>query len=252
LETALCRLLPVSRQSVRTAIRDLVADRELVYTSHYGCSFLEPSFNRPVRLGRRVVVKPPDNRHPTAPEDIVVNLAAGSAFGSGEHPTTRLAVRAMEFLLSAPDTLSAASPPDRAVLDVGTGTGILVIAAVKLGLTRGVGIDTDPCARAEARENIRLNRLQDRIDIKDQPVETLSKAYFMVAANLRCPTLCRLAECLWTLTAAGGGLILSGFRQEEMTRVASVFTESGFEKRWEEIELGWAGMAFAKPGGTLT
>ena len=201
-----------------------------------------------MRIARRVLVKPPANCYREQPGDIVVALAAGSAFGSGEHPTTRLATQAIEYILKGHDAVGRRGKGTSAVLDVGTGSGVLVIAAVKLGIEQGLGIDTDPCARSEARENVRLNRLQDRISISDQAAASLSGPFCLITANLRYPSLCQLAEHLTQLAAIDGCLALSGFRPDEMQRVKSVYDEFGFESQWQRVEKDWGGMAFRRRG----
>lgn len=248
-ETAIGNSLQVGRKEARSVIRNLVAAGELAYTYHFGCSFLELSFNRPVRVCTRVVLKPPVCRFAAREGDIVISLAPGSAFGTGEHPTTRLALQGMEYLLSGDEGAGIANARNReTALDVGTGSGILVIAAVGFGLKHGVGIDIDPCALAEASENVRLNGLQTRIAIRAQAVEKLPGSFSMVTANLRTPSLARLASCLAGLTEAGGRLVLSGIRTAEMASLEKIYAAEGFLCQWRREESGWGGMAFCKIG----
>jgi len=235
--------LGIPRTAVRTAVRTLLAERELTYTSHFGCSFLEPSFQRPVLISKYVVVKPPDCHYLPKPHEVVVSLAAGSAFGSGEHPTSRLAVRGIEHLCAVGDIGVGGGAP---VLDVGTGSGILVIVSVLFGIQRGMGIDIDACARSEAVQNVRLNRLEDRIKITGDPVDTLKGPYNLITANLRSPTLARLADRLTRLSASDGALVFSGVRPGEMADLQRIYTERGLACRWRKVENDWGAMAFCR------
>lgn len=246
LETSLCARLAVPRRSLRAAVRTLVAEGELTYTSHFGCSFLEASYQRPVLVSGRVVVKPPACRYAPHPDELVVSIAPGSAFGGGDHPTTRLALRAIEHLLAEDPSRWPGPARGTRALDVGTGSGILVIASVLLGIEGGIGIDTDGCARSEARHNVTLNHLENRIVISDSPVEALVGAHTLVTANLRYPTLARLADCLARLTASAGGLVLSGIRPEEAPDLKETYVRKGFDALWSAEEAGWGGIALRK------
>jgi ribosomal protein L11 methyltransferase len=229
------------RQRLREAIRELVAEGELEYTSEHGRSFLEPSFDRPVRVSGRVVLTPPDRAFHPGPEDVIVRIGAGASFGAGRHPTTRLALRAIEFAL---DLLP--QRPDRAVLDIGTGTGVLAIAAVKLGIERGLGIDIDPCAVSEARKNVRLNGLASRIEITDRALETLAGPFALVAANLRPPTLVQVSARVAALTESHGALVLSGLRCAEQDDVVAAYGEESYACVWESAEDDWAGVVLRR------
>ena len=234
---------PLSPGAVRAALRDLVADGELAYTQEHGRTFLEPSFDRTVRVARRIVLSPPGRSASLQPGDILIRIRPGASFGGGRHPTTRLALRAIEEMVRRPGIAAAAAGGE--VLDIGTGTGVLAIAAVRLGLGGGVGLDVDPCAVAEARENVRLNGLEGKIEITDRPLALVNRPFLLIAANLRLPTLAGLAQRLETLTAEGGGVVLSGLRVEECDALVSVYSRS-FECVWRAEEFEWAGMALKR------
>ncbi len=233
----------LSRRRVRAVIRHLVGTGELVYTYEHGCSFLEPSYRKSVRVGERVVLAPADQPDQTDgetdPAEVAVRIAPGASFGSGRHPTTRLAIRGIEQALGG---LSSAARLERSVvLDIGTGSGVLVIAAVKLGAGRGVGIDTDACARFEARQNIDLNRLTANIRVSDEPLQKIKPTgrYDIIVANLRLPTLLRLAVPIVQLTKLRGRLVLSGIRVEEMDGLLEAYRVHGCPSVWVEEEKGW-------------
>jgi ribosomal protein L11 methyltransferase len=228
------------RRAVRAAIRALVAAGELVYTFEHGASFLEPSFDRPVRVSARIILAPPGRPVEAAAATAVVRIAPGASFGAGRHPTTRLALRGIDFA-----TGSRAAAAGGAVLDVGTGTGVLAIAAVALGLAGGVGIDLDPVAVREARQNVALNGFAGRIDISDRPLEAIGGGFALAAANLRPPTLAALAGPLAGRLAPGGCLVLSGIRRGEVPGLRAPFEAAGLRRVWEDVEEGWAGVVLA-------
>jgi ribosomal protein L11 methyltransferase len=233
----------VPRAAIQAVLRGLVATGELTYTHEFGRTFIEPSFDRAVRVSRRIVLAPPGCSVSLGSEEVLIRIRPGAAFGGGRHPTTRLALAAVEAALSLPEIRPRAA--GGVVLDIGTGTGVLAIAAVGLGLARGLGLDIDPCALAEARENVRLNGLEERIEITDRPVATLERRFLLIAANLRLPSLAELAPRIEALTEAGGCVAVSGLRPAECGEFLSV-TAAGFEPVWRGEEFEWAGVALRK------
>ena len=249
LEKRLVRELGCTKTDVRAAVRNLVQDRCLVYTYRYGCSFLELSYDRPVRVSSRVVLKPPALSYQPRAGDIVVTLQAGIAFGSGEHATTRLAISALEEALARP--LPAPGPAGLKALDIGTGSGVLAISAVLMGMGSAVGVDIDPCARAEARANVALNRLEAQVMVPEAGLEAIDTTFAMVMANLRYPTLRRLAPRIAAITEPDGVLIVSGIHTDEVEDLVTVYARQGFTSVWTAHAQGWTALA-AKLTGKAT
>jgi ribosomal protein L11 methyltransferase len=237
----------LSKKQIKTAIRDLVADGELTYTYEFGTSFLESSFEKPVRVSKCVVLKPPGHWHHRQPEDVVVQIEPGVSFGTGRHPTTRLAVRGIEHALK--NLHPPLADQQHGVLDIGTGSGVLALAAVKFGIPKGLGIDIDPCARAEAEANVRLNELEDRVRICDRSIEDIHGCFFLVTANLRYPTLKRIYRAVAGLTIPDGRVVLSGMRAWELADLLEVYTKGWFELRWTAEELDWTAVVLQKQTG---
>lgn len=225
------------RAAVQTAIRELAAAGEIAYTLEHGRSVLEPSFDRPVRVSDRITLAPPEKCDAPPAGGVLVRLAAGAAFGAGRHPTTRLALRGIDFALK-PGTGHVRG--GSRVLDVGTGTGVLAIAAVALGMAGGLGIDHDPCAIAEARHNLRLNGMEDRLVISDQTLVDIEESFALVAANLRAPSLVGLSGTLRGRLAPAGRLVVAGMRTEERAAVVAAIEGVGLRTVWQEEEGGWA------------
>ena len=244
LEKRLSQWLTTDKKAFKTAIRNLVEDRELVYTYNFGCSFLEKSFNKPTRISKRIVLKPPGALYRPLSDEVAIELQHGASFGSGEHPSTRLAVRGIEQALSIKEFNRERG--NIHALDIGTGSGVLAIVAVMLGAKRAVGIDVDPCARAEAKENVKLNNLENRIEIQDRRVEKIYQKFSLITANLRFPTLKRLCSHITEVTEKGGSVIISGIKTGEVSDLLNIFTQKHFRCVWKEFEKDWAGLVFVR------
>ncbi len=244
LENRLIRLFKVKRYYVRKTVQSLLDEGEVVYTYHFGNSYLEKSFNRPVRVSNRVVLKPAHLFFEPTQDDVVVFLDHGVSFGTGQHPTTRLAIRAVEFLMSK--TTSLLSKKDSLVLDIGTGSGVLALTALKFGVSHGIGTDIDPCARDEARKNAFLNDLNSRFAIYEGQLADLNPPVDLICANLRFPTLMNLSGQIDRLCATGGYAVFSGVRQDEFMEVLKRYAELGFRCIWKSIDQNWSGGAFSR------
>jgi ribosomal protein L11 methyltransferase len=244
LEKLLFERYGLKKKQIKTIIKDLVFSGELTYTYEFGCTFLERSLNKAVRISRYVVLIPPDHSFRSNPNDVVVKLTPGASFGAGNHPTTRLAIKAIEFVLLGVPAIK--KKQEGTVLDIGTGSGVLIVTAVLGGMGGGLGIDIDPCARVEAAVNVRNNGLEDRITISGQTLDTIDQQYMMVLANLRTPSLKRIYGRLIEVTAGRGTLILSGIKNDEVEDLSGVFTKSRFKYLWSDHELGWAGVVLQK------
>ncbi len=238
-EKHLARQLAVDRRTVRSALRDMVNRGELSYASRFGQTVVQRSFDRPVRVSRHVVLKPPDKSYAPAPGEVVISLCHGVSFGTGQHPTTRLALRGLEH---AVHEAGAETGGDTTALDIGTGSGVLAIAAVRFGIAGAAGTDLDPCAVSEARENVRANGLEDRISISDADLDMFTRPFTLITANLRFPTLSRMYPDMVRLTRSGSGLILSGIRPDEVPELLDTYTRRQFTLQWQLTEKGWAGL----------
>lgn len=164
---------------------------------------------QPMRFGARTWIVPSDHVLPEgadAPDAAVVRLDPGLAFGSGTHATTALC---LEWL----DALAGEGALRRAdVLDFGCGSGILALAALKLGAARAVGIDNDPQALLATRDNAQRNGVQDRIEAfpPDEAPGAAGDTFPVVVANILASALDALAPAIAARVQAGGRLALSG------------------------------------------
>jgi len=227
---------------VRAAVKRLVAKGELRYVTESGMSFLEKNYAGRVRLSRRVVVVPPRGcAEDMDPGCVPIRLLPGIAFGDCRHPSTRISVRAIDFLI---DMCSAKQGGLSTAIDIGTGSGILALVAARLGIKHVLAIDIDPCARVEAANNVVLNRLESRIEVSGKGLDEIEDKASLVIANLRLPTLKRSAAHIFRLLEPGGAVVLSGVRQQEAGALADCYRPVG-GCVWKEVEKGWCGMVFA-------
>jgi ribosomal protein L11 methyltransferase len=178
----------------------------------------------PTRVGTRLVIKPTWHDFAAGDGDIILQLDPGMAFGTGTHPTTRLCLEALEqiFFHEGPFR-NLDYPPPQQLLDVGTGTGILAIAAYRMGAVRVLGIDIDTDAVAIARENLALNGLPGTIDFSATPLAEIPGDFAIVVANILAEELARLAGELALRVRSGGFLILSGVLTEKEGIVVAAF-----------------------------
>jgi len=203
---------------------------------------------QPIPIGRRLIIVPAWMEAP-APERIPIRIDPGMAFGTGTHPTTQLCLELLEDYLRTGET----------VIDVGCGSGILAVAAIKLGAGRALGVDIDPQAIPNARENAAANGVEDRLEIGTGSVsEVLAGNYSirqapLVMANILAPILVHLLEAgMSELVTPGGRLILAGILDEQWqdASVPSPLQEALRQHQCTVLEVkhcgDWVGICVAK------
>jgi ribosomal protein L11 methyltransferase len=213
----LSQILPIPEPTFREVAEE---DWSLAWKKNY----------RPLRIGKRLVIVPSWMEIPLAPEDVAIRLDPGMAFGTGMHPTTQLCLQAVEELVT----------PGVEVIDLGCGSGILSIAATRLGAGRVTAVDIDPEAVRVAAENARKNGVSDQISICQGSLAELLAGKFVVAraqlvlANILAGVIIQmLSQGLARLVAPGGNLILSGILQEQAEAVKQALISAGM--RLQEI-----------------
>ncbi len=190
----------------------------------------------PVPLGRRLLICPSFRE---IPEEfrarVVIQVDPGMAFGTGTHFTTSACLELLEDCLEQ-------RPGASSVLDVGTGTGILAIAALKLGAEQALGLDLDPDAVAEATENARLNGVSSRFTALLSPLEPLNQRHPLVLANLLAETLVTLAPLLAGALEKEGDLVVSGILLSRENLVLNAFLPLGLKVVDARRDEAWSAL----------
>jgi ribosomal protein L11 methyltransferase len=176
------------------------------------------AFFQPQRIGRRLVLKLPEQVFPAAEDDIVIDLEPGMAFGTGLHATTRMCLVCLEELVKAGDTL----------LDMGTGSGVLAIAAAKLGAKSVLALDNDSTAVEVARENTLRNSATDAVRVEEGTLEYLAHHPMPpldgMAINIIAEIIVQMMkDGLASHLKPGGWLVASGILASSEAQVRAVF-----------------------------
>ena len=203
-------------------------DWKLSYRKHFKTEVISP----------RLVVRPPWEAVTPEPGQKVLTLDPGIAFGTGQHPTTRACLDAIDAL--------AVEGTDRSFLDVGCGSGILSIAAALEGFRDGHGFDNDPDAVRNANENAEANGLGALFSDGDLSVPGTAAPADVVAANVLAPVLVRFAREVGALVNPGGRLILSGILDEQYDEVRAAYAALGFTELSNRLIGEWRTGLFAK------
>jgi len=194
-----------------------------------------------LRVGRRLVIRPTWRRHRRLAGDTVLALDPGMAFGTGLHPTTRLCLALLESI--ADDGLVDGAR----VLDVGCGSGILAITAVKLGASDALGLDTDPIAIESTLANARRNRLARQVRARAGSLPSGEPPFDVVLANLIAGILVPLAGALRDELRPGGTLVASGIFTDREADVRSGLEAAGLAIHERSDEGDWVALTAVRP-----
>jgi ribosomal protein L11 methyltransferase len=192
----------------------------------------------PFRVGRRILIVPPWKRV-SQPGRTTIVVQPAQAFGTGHHPTTAGALRALESIVLA--------HAPKSILDAGTGSGVLAIAAAILGQRNAemIAIDIDPTALENARANARLNGVEKSIRFTSVPLASIHRHFDLIMANILSGTLIELAPHLRRIVAPGGRLILGGFLADEADEVLSHY-RSPLRCLSRKTHRGWTTLVMAR------
>ncbi len=197
------------------------------------------AFFHPRKITPHLVVKPTWREYTPDPGEQIIELDPGMAFGTGTHPTTTLCIQLLEQYLKPGDT----------VLDVGTGSGILLIAAAKLRAARLRGLDLDPMAVEVARRNLDLNGIDPAVAqvTTGDLVHDVSGRYDVVVANILADVVIELLEDVPRVIKPGGLFICSGIIEARQADVAEKMAACGFGAVEVKKEEDWVAMAGRAP-----
>lgn len=232
LKKAFQEFLPVLEESFGADAGAFVSAAEI---SDFGWAEKWKEFFVPRKVGRRLVVAPSWERYEAAEGEVVLTIDPGQAFGTGTHETTRLCLGFLEDVFDS-------FPPPRRVLDIGTGTGILGIAAARLGAEWTLGIDTDPRAAEVAADNAGINGVSERFASTSRPLSAAEGTYDLVVANIIAEILIDMKDEIISRCDAGGTLILSGILDEKSEWVEDEFRSAGARLIERKTDGQWAAL----------
>lgn len=201
-------------------------------------------FAQPTVIGRRIVIAPVWCAEqevaeavaslPDPNQAMVISIEPASTFGMGDHPTTMSSLLMIEKYLKSDDVL----------IDVGCGSGVLGIGALRMGASRAIGMDINPSCVPVSQENARINQVSDRWSVTTEPVAVIGFPANIVVANILAPALIELSGELKRLTRLDGVLIISGVLAEHYEHVAKALEPL---HEFDRIEHGgWAAVAFRR------
>jgi ribosomal protein L11 methyltransferase len=199
-----------------------------------------------LRVGKRTVIVPRWLDHEPEPgssavDEVVITLDPGMAFGTGTHPTTRLCLEALERYVDA------RRPPAPRVLDLGTGSGVLSIAAAKQGAASVLALDIDGLAVAAARENVAENGVGEQVQVGLGSLDAARGPYDLILVNILAQVICDLVhEGLADLVRPGGTVIASGIIDEREPDVRNAFAAHGVHVVDRLVERDWVALVGLK------
>ncbi|NWG16175.1 MAG: 50S ribosomal protein L11 methyltransferase [Chloroflexi bacterium] len=195
----------------------------------------------PVRIGRRLLVRPPWAAAPAREGDIEIVLDPGMAFGTGTHPTTQLCLEALEDRL----------PPGARVLDLGCGSGILAIAAARLGAASVLALDIDPIAVEIAGANIAQNGVADTITVQQGSLDSLitsSRRFDLIVVNILAKVIIAMCDQhLGQVVRPGGLALFSGIIEDQTDDVEAALRKTGLQPTARRQQSDWVLVESVRP-----
>jgi ribosomal protein L11 methyltransferase len=195
----------------------------------------------PIRVGRTMVIKPADRPYETSHAAQIIELPEGDSskqgvFGTGRHPSTQLSLILLEEYVESGDR----------VLDLGTGSGILAVAAAKLGASEVLALDIEAAAVAIAQETVSLNNLANVVEVGQGSIGSAAPSFDLVVANIFPKVIIELAPNLATTIRHSGVLITSGSVVTRAKETANAVCAAGFSLEEQRPQDNWVGMVFRK------
>lgn len=187
---------------------------------------------KPTRASEHVVICPSWEECEHKKDEVLITLDPGSAFGTGTHATTQLCIRAIEKYLKKGDETA----------DIGTGSGILAITAIKFGASRAVAIDNDPLVIDVAQDNAQVNGVFNKIDFSCATADMLSEQFDFVCANILHNVLAEIMGDLKAIMKPGGYMVLSGILDEKKPIVLEAVEKHGLKVIETLTQEQWVGI----------
>ena len=224
------KLVRILRPMGELEIKDLdSSDWENAWKAHFNL----------LKVSARLVIKPPWINYVAKPEEVVIELDPGMAFGTGYHPTTKMCLVALDEIVR----------PGMEILDLGTGSGILAIAAARLGASSVLAMDIDPTAVKTAKRNFKAMDLKGHVRLArgTLPNSLAQEGHFDLAvANISAKTIGINAQNLYLTLKPGGTLIASGFIEDQQREIEDVLENVGFRNLKTYSEEDWVALVMSK------
>jgi ribosomal protein L11 methyltransferase len=188
-------------------------------------------YYKPIKVSDRIVIKPTWEPYEKSPGEVILELDPGMAFGTGTHETTILCIKAIDKYIE----------PGQTIVDIGCGTGILAIASVLLGGRQAIAIDLDSNAVKAAQENVKLNRVEDRVKVvHGNLLDKIEGQFDLVVANIIADVIIGLTESVLDFIKPGGVFISSGIILDRLDDVLEAVESAGLEIVERQTMGEWA------------
>jgi ribosomal protein L11 methyltransferase len=221
--------LAAQRRAVRRALASLPATVHTRWLREEDWAEAWKAFFPVLHVSPQLVICPAWRSYRARRGEAVVRLDPGMAFGTGQHPTTLMCLRALEETVR----------PGAAVLDLGTGSSVLALAAARFGAANVLALDNDPMAVRAARENVRLNGLEAAVRVEEGTLGAGMGPFDIVVANISAPAIVELAVAIVEALRPGGVLIAGGFSETRSDEVAAALASAGLSVERTLSEGEW-------------
>jgi len=238
--------LPVNEEMINGLLNKLVAQNVIEEFSVTREILEEKNWNEVweksrevIRISERIVIKPSFKQYESKEDEIVITLDPKMSFGTGEHESTKLALRLLEKYVKG----------NEKVLDVGSGTGVLSIAAIKLGAANAVAVDNDSWCYENCVENCALNDTAERIKVVQGEIDIISEKDFdLIVANIQKNILLLISEKIKTKLKKKGIVVLSGLLLKDETEIISHYQSIGFKLLEKKVMDEWIALVLMAHG----
>ena len=237
---------PVNEEMIRGLLEKLVAQNVIQEFSVGGEILEEKNWNElweksreVIRISERIVIKPTFKEYESKQDEIVITLDPKMSFGTGEHESTKLAVRLLEKYVKG----------NEKILDVGSGTGVLSIAAIKMGAAYAVAVDNDPWCYENCIENCALNNVVEKIKVVEGEIDIIPEEDFdLVAANIQKNILMLISEKINTKLKKNGIVVLSGLLIKDETEIINHYQSIGLKFLEKKVMNEWIALVLTAHG----